>query len=176
MATYKRGFGYHPLLCFLDNIGEALAGVLRAGNAGADTATDHVATDHVTVLDQALAQIPEAHRHGTPILIRADSDGGAKAFLRHIRTLHSRGIVTCFSVGQHLEVRHRAHARVEGPTDLCASVLGAGPEDEAGSKRLRSFQIAANLRPNLRPFGQQLAILRLMVVRERQQQHGDLRS
>ncbi|GGJ68686.1 hypothetical protein GCM10012282_77100 [Streptomyces lacrimifluminis] len=93
-ATYKRGFGYHPLLCFLDNTGEALAGVLRPGNGGANTAADHI-----TVLDQALAQIPDAHRHGTRILIRADSAGGAKVFLRHIRTLHSRGILTCFSVG-----------------------------------------------------------------------------
>ena len=93
-ATYKRGFGYHPLLCFLDNTGEALAGVLRPGNAGANTATDHL-----TVLDQALAQIPDAHRHGTGILIRADSAGGAKAFLTHIRALRNRGIQTSFSVG-----------------------------------------------------------------------------
>ncbi|MFI1569174.1 IS1380 family transposase [Streptomyces sp. NPDC020490] len=93
-ATYKRGFGYHPLLCFLDNTGEALAGVLRPGNAGANTASDHI-----TVLDQALAQIPDAHRHGGDILIRTDSAGGAKAFLHHIRTLRDRGIHTSFSVG-----------------------------------------------------------------------------
>ncbi len=66
--TYKRGYGYHPLLCFLDNTGEALAGVLRPGNVGANTAADHIA-----VLDAALAQIPDAHRHGTDILIRAPS-------------------------------------------------------------------------------------------------------
>ncbi|MFF4830190.1 IS1380 family transposase, partial [Streptomyces sp. NPDC001312] len=93
-ATYKRGFGYHPLLCFLDNTGEALAALLRPGNAGANTAADHI-----TVLDQALAQIPDAHRHGTPILIRADSAGGTKAFLDHMRALRSRGILTHFSVG-----------------------------------------------------------------------------
>ncbi len=93
-ATYKRGFGYHPLLCFLDNTGEALAGLLRPGNAGANTAADHI-----TVLDQALAQIPDAHRHGTPILVRADSAGGAKAFLTHLRGLRQRGIRTTFSVG-----------------------------------------------------------------------------
>lgn len=52
-ATYKRGSGYHPLLCFLDNTGEALAGLLRQGNAGANTAADHI-----TVLDAPLAQIP----------------------------------------------------------------------------------------------------------------------
>ncbi|MFF3518963.1 IS1380 family transposase [Streptomyces sp. NPDC002573] len=91
-ATYKRG--YHPLLCFLDNTGEALAGVLRPGNAGANTAADHI-----TVLDAALAQIPDAHRHGTDILIRADSAGGAKAFLAHVRALRERGIRTSFSVG-----------------------------------------------------------------------------
>jgi hypothetical protein len=33
--NFKGGFGYHPLLCWLDNTGEALAGRLRAGNAGA---------------------------------------------------------------------------------------------------------------------------------------------
>ncbi|WP_459650433.1 IS1380 family transposase [Kitasatospora sp. Ki12] len=93
-ATYKRGFGYHPLLCFLDNAGEALAGILRPGNAGANTATDHI-----TVLDQALAQIPDAHRHGTEILVRADSASGAKAFLNHLRDLRKSGIHTTFSVG-----------------------------------------------------------------------------
>ncbi len=92
-ATYKRGFDYHPLLCFLDNPGEALAGLLRPGNAGANTPADHI-----TVLDQALTQIPDAHRHGTPILIRADSTGGAKAFLEHVRAMRSRGILTHFSV------------------------------------------------------------------------------
>lgn len=79
-ATYKRGFGYHPLLCFLDNTGEALAGALRPGNAGANTAADHIA-----VLDQDLAQIPDAHRHGTDLLIRTDSAGGAKGRVRTIR-------------------------------------------------------------------------------------------
>lgn len=93
-ATYKRGFGYHPILCFLDNTGEALAGLLRPGNAGANTAADHIA-----VLDAALAQIPDAHRHGTDILIRTDSAGGTKAFLAHIRALRARGLRTSFSVG-----------------------------------------------------------------------------
>ncbi|MGV9567788.1 IS1380 family transposase [Streptomyces sp. NPDC003480] len=92
--TYKHGFGYHPLLCFLDNTGEALAGVLRPGNAAANTAADHI-----TVLDAALAQLPDAHRHGTHILIRADSAGSAKTFLAHIRALRSRGIHASFSVG-----------------------------------------------------------------------------
>lgn len=93
-ATFKGGFGYHPLLCWLDNTGEALAGRLRPGNAGANTATDHI-----TVLDDALAQIPDAHRHGTPVLIRADGAGCSKDFLAHIRGLREHGVQTEFSVG-----------------------------------------------------------------------------
>ena len=92
--TYKGGFGFHPLLCFLANTGEAVSGRLRPGNSGANTAADHIA-----VLDQALAQIPDAHRHGTDILVRADSAGSAKAFLAHVRDVRKRGIRTSFSVG-----------------------------------------------------------------------------
>ncbi|GGV28598.1 hypothetical protein GCM10010260_81310 [Streptomyces filipinensis] len=92
--TYKGGFGYHPLLCFLANTGEALSGRLRPGNAGANTASDHI-----TVLDQALAQIPDAHRYGTDMLIRADCAGSAKTFLAHVREPRKRGIRTYFSVG-----------------------------------------------------------------------------
>ncbi len=36
--TYKRGFGFHPLVSFLDATGEALAAQLRPGNAGSGTA------------------------------------------------------------------------------------------------------------------------------------------
>ncbi|WP_372337870.1 IS1380 family transposase [Streptomyces sp. MK5] len=92
--TYKGGFGFHPLLCFLANTGEAVSGRLRPGNSGANTAADHVA-----VLDQALTQIPDTHRHGTDILVRTDSAGSAKAFLTHVRDLRKRGIRTFFSVG-----------------------------------------------------------------------------
>lgn len=92
--TYKGGFGFHPLLCFLANTGEAVSGRLRPGNSGANTAADHIA-----VFDQALAQIPDAHRHGTDILVRADSAGSAKAFRAHVRDVRKRGIRTFFSVG-----------------------------------------------------------------------------
>ena len=93
-ATWKHSFGFHPLLCFLDATGEALAGILRPGNAGSNTATDHI-----TVLSQALQQIPDAHRHGSPILIRSDSAGSSHEFLAHIRSLREHGITTEFSVG-----------------------------------------------------------------------------
>ncbi|GAA1617550.1 hypothetical protein GCM10009744_00090 [Kribbella alba] len=93
-ANFKGGFGYHSVLCWLDNTGEALAGRLRPGNAGANTAADHI-----TVLDDALAQIPDAHRHGVPILVRADGAGCSKEFLAHIRSLRDRGVQAEFSVG-----------------------------------------------------------------------------
>jgi hypothetical protein len=92
--TWKKTFGYHPLLCFLDATGEALAGLLRAGNAGSNTAADHI-----TVLDRALAQIPDAYRYGNDILIRSDSAGASHAFLDHIHALRQDGIRTFFSVG-----------------------------------------------------------------------------
>ena len=92
--TWKRTFGYHPLLCFLDATGEALAGMLRPGNAGSNTAADHI-----TVLDQALTQIPEQLRYGNPILVRSDSAGSSHEFLAHLRGLREHGVDTQFSVG-----------------------------------------------------------------------------
>jgi len=92
--TWKHSFGFHPLLCFLDATGEALAGMLRPGNAGSNTAVDHV-----TVLDQALQQIPDAYRYGSPILVRSDSAGSSYEFLAHLRSLREHGMHTEFSVG-----------------------------------------------------------------------------
>src|SRR5256884_308594 len=92
--TYKKTFGYHPLLCFLDGTREALSGMLREGRAGSNTTADHI-----TVLDAALAQIPDTHRYGTEILIRSDSAGCTQGFLAHIHALREHGINTRFSVG-----------------------------------------------------------------------------
>jgi hypothetical protein len=102
-ATFKRTFGFHPLMAFCDNTREFLAGQLRPGNAGANTAADHV-----SVLDQALAQLPDHLRHGTPILIRADTAGCTKAFLTHIRDQREQGVSCEFSVGWAITDRERA--------------------------------------------------------------------
>jgi hypothetical protein len=51
--NYKGGFGFHPMFCFADATGEMLSGILRPGNAGANTVADHV-----TVLDGAIDQLP----------------------------------------------------------------------------------------------------------------------
>ncbi len=39
-GTFKGGFGDHPLGAWLDNTGEALAALLRPGNAGSNTAAE----------------------------------------------------------------------------------------------------------------------------------------
>ena len=73
-GTYKHGFGFHPLLCFEAGSGEALSGVLRPGNAGSNTAADHI-----EVLARALEQLPAgAVDPGT--LVRCDSGGATHAF------------------------------------------------------------------------------------------------
>ena len=82
--TFKRGYGFHPLLAFCDHgeagSGETLAGMLRTGSAGANTAADHVA-----VLDAALAQLPEQER--SRVVVRTDTGGGVKELLHHITDL-----------------------------------------------------------------------------------------
>ena len=96
-GTYKGGYGFHPLLCCEATSGEALAGILRPGNAGSNTAADHV-----TVLGLALAQLPEgALNPGT--LVRCDSAGATHAFLAAVV---ARGLA--FSVGYDLTERVRA--------------------------------------------------------------------
>lgn len=79
--TYKQGFGFHPLGCWLDRgdgTGEALAVILRPGNAGSNTAADHLA-----VLAMALLGLPKPLREG-PILVRADSAGATHAFVNEL--------------------------------------------------------------------------------------------
>jgi hypothetical protein len=100
--TFKKTFGYHPMLAFCDNTGEFLAAALRRGNAGSNTAVDHV-----TVLDAALAQIPDQYRHGTPILVRADTAGCTREFLTHIRRLREQAMSCEFSVGWAIRDKER---------------------------------------------------------------------
>ena len=70
--TYKHTFGFHPILVTCDNTGEVLAIRLRPGNAGANTAADHL-----DVLTDAIAQIPAGHRGR--LLIRGDSAAATHA-------------------------------------------------------------------------------------------------
>jgi hypothetical protein len=96
----KGGFGFHPLHCFCDETGEQLAALLRPGNAGSNTAADHI-----EVLEEALAQLPLEPQEGKrkprrEILARADSAGATHAFAAALR---ERGI--CFSLGYYVDER-----------------------------------------------------------------------
>jgi len=87
-GNFKGGFGHHPLGAWLDNTNEALAMVLRPGNAGSNTAVDHL-----LVLEQALMQIPDRWRC-KQVLVRADGAGYSHAL---ISALSQQGLE--FSVG-----------------------------------------------------------------------------
>ena len=95
-GTFKGGYGHHPLLCYLDATGEALAGILRAGNAGSNTAIDHT-----VVLDLALEQLDEQALQGE-ILVRVDGAGAS-----HEVTQYCRDARLGFSVGFDLDERVR---------------------------------------------------------------------
>jgi hypothetical protein len=98
--TYKHGYGFHPMFCFADLTGEALSSVLRPGNATANTVTDHV-----SLLDQAIAQLPAAIAHGhrrgddpslagRSIVVRTDSAGCTAGFVAACRERNVSFLVT----------------------------------------------------------------------------------
>jgi hypothetical protein len=113
--TWKKGFGFHPLMGYTDHgcggSGEPVAELLRPGRAGSNTAADHV-----IVLDAALAQIPASLRrrdeHGrVPVLVRTDAAGATHHFATHLDQI---GVE--FSVGAslgHFDI-HAAFALLPG--------------------------------------------------------------
>jgi hypothetical protein len=112
--NYKGGFGFHPIYCFADATGEALGVLLRPGNAGANTIGDHV-----TVLDQAIAQLPaeiaEGHRDGDDpsrvrrrLQVRCDS-AGCTDFVWHCRDRNvGFAVVARFNTSIHAAISHIA--------------------------------------------------------------------
>ena len=135
-ANYKGGFGHHPLCCYLDETGEALSGVLRPGNANANDATDHV-----QVLDDALAQLPFEYREGHyqgdveddvthSVLVRTDSAGASLKFLSALRSRNCD-----YSIG--LPIDHRVREAI-----LLVDELAWRPAKEAdGSQRDGSWVV-----------------------------------
>jgi hypothetical protein len=118
-GNYKGGFGFHPLQAYADETREALAGLLRPGNAGANTAADHQA-----VLDRALEQVPAQHIETLQILVRADSAGATHALTDYCRDANMR-----FSVGYELTEPVRA-AILKIPEDAWVPAL-----EQDGSER-----------------------------------------
>ena len=118
-GNYKHGYGFHPLGAYADETREALAMMLRPGNAGSNTAADHK-----TVIDRALAQIPAELIESIEILIRADSAGATHETADHCHDGNLR-----FSFGYELTETVRA-AILQTPDDAWIPAL-----DQDGSER-----------------------------------------
>ena len=127
LPTQTRRAGFHPLGVWCDETGEALAAVLRPGNAGANTAADHV-----KMLDAALAQLPAAWRTGHrigddrldvvhPIVVRADSAGATHGF---VDALVERNIG--FSIGFDVDGRVSDALMLAQEEDWVPAVEGDG--------------------------------------------------
>lgn len=106
--TYKRTYGHHPLLAMCAHRGEILAAKLRPGNAGSNTAEDHV-----IVLADAIDALPDTIRVGhhlgddpalatTSMLVRADSAGASHWLAEECRDRN-----TNFSFGYQITNRIR---------------------------------------------------------------------
>jgi hypothetical protein len=124
--TWKKTFGHHPLLAFLDRPeiagGEALAGLLRPGNAGSNTAADHI-----TVLEQALESLPLGWRpdpddsEAPKVLVRCDSAGATHAFAE-----------ACRAAGVGFSFGHPVDARVQDAVDTLNQGHGWYPALDTG--------------------------------------------
>ncbi len=121
--TYKRGFGFHPLLVYLDATGEALAGKLRPGNAGSNTTADHV-----EVLDAALEQLP-VDPHEVEVVARADSGGLSHGFVDVCR---ERGVR--FAIGYDLTETVRAAVLAVPKRRWIPAVSADGMEERDGAE------------------------------------------
>ncbi|MFJ3404139.1 IS1380 family transposase [Promicromonospora sp. NPDC090134] len=80
-GTYKGGFGHHHLGGWIANTGETLSILPRPGNAGSNTATDHI-----TVLDEVLTQIPDGGKH-SKLLLGIDGAGASHDTIAHLERL-----------------------------------------------------------------------------------------
>jgi len=116
--TYKHGFGFYPLVAYLDRTGEPLAALLRPGNAGSGTAADHIA-----ILGAALAQLP-CDPHTTEVIVRTDSAALSHEFLVACRERACR-----FVVG-HALTAELAALVVKAPAARWIPAISADGQDE----------------------------------------------
>ena len=91
-ATFKKGFGFHPLGGWCANTAESLAMLLRPGNAGSNTVVDHI-----RVLAEAFEQIPARYRR--KILVRVDGAGATHELLEHLHQMNTLWRTVRFTVG-----------------------------------------------------------------------------
>jgi len=126
-GNFKGGYGFHPLTAWCDNTGECLAIIPRAGNAGSNTAADHIA-----IIDAAIAAIPAEYRRR--LLITIDGAGSSHKVIEHLTALDARvGFSVQYSVGFDLDARVRGGIALL-PEDTWADALDStgAARDDAG--------------------------------------------
>jgi hypothetical protein len=92
-GTYKGGFGHHHLGGWVANTGETLSILPRPGKAGSSTATDHVA-----VLDDVIAQIPDEGKH-SKVLVRIDGAGASHDTIEYLGRLDNTRRRVAWTIG-----------------------------------------------------------------------------
>ena len=90
--TWKKGYGFHPLGAWCASTREPLAMLLRRGNAGSNTFTDHK-----EVLTAAIRQVPARFRR--KILVRVDGAGASHELVEHLLCLSSPRRIVLFTCG-----------------------------------------------------------------------------
>jgi hypothetical protein len=123
-----KGFGVHPLLAYCDNTAEPLAGMLRPGSAGSNTAADHL-----TVLDAAIAALPPGFRRR--LMITCDGAGASHGLMTRLDKLAARpGYQVIYSVGWELGAREKAAISTvpEQAWQIAVDEHGAARERRAG--------------------------------------------
>ena len=110
------------MMAYCDETGEALGAVLRPGNAGSNTAADHIA-----VIQDALAQIPASLIETIEIVVRADCAGATHEVMDFCREHRLR-----YSVGFELTEQVRAAILKIPETAWIAALACDGSERENG--------------------------------------------
>ena len=126
-GNFKGGYGFHPLLAWCDNTGELLAVICRPGNAGSNTAADHLA-----IIDAAIAAIPAKYRHN--LLVTIDGAGSSHKVVEHLTALNARpGCSVQYSVGFDLgeRVRTAIGQTPEAAWEDALDARGAARDDAA---------------------------------------------
>jgi Transposase DDE domain group 1 len=90
--TFKKGYGFHPLGAWLASTAESLAMLLRPGNAGSNTVSDHI-----QVLAAAITQIPARMR--SRLLLRVDGAGASHELITHLLSLATARRTVLFTCG-----------------------------------------------------------------------------
>lgn len=134
--NYKAGFGFHPMFCFADATGEALAATLRPGNAAANSIADQLAVTDAAI-DQLPAEIAAGHHQGDDpglvgraVQVRADS---AACSARLAGAWRARNIGFAVVARSNIHIHNAIWAAI-GETDRWAPALTQAGEPRDGAQ------------------------------------------